>query len=124
MEDRQRALAAHLRQTRARYPDQDGFLERDGVRIFYEAYGVGEPTLLLLPTWEIVHSRAWKCQIPYFARHCRVLTFDRRGNGRSDRPREVHAYDRRSPWRTRWRCWTRPAPSAPSCVLVRRAATS
>ena len=26
-------------------------------------------------------------QIPYLARHCRVLTFDGRGNGRSDRPR-------------------------------------
>jgi pimeloyl-ACP methyl ester carboxylesterase/predicted glycosyltransferase len=25
-------------------------------------------------------------QIPYLARHCRVLTFDGRGNGRSDRP--------------------------------------
>jgi pimeloyl-ACP methyl ester carboxylesterase len=66
------------------------------VRIFYEVYGTGAPTLLLLPTWEIVHSRAWKFQIPYFARHCRVLTFDRRGNGRSDRPREIHAYDRRA----------------------------
>jgi pimeloyl-ACP methyl ester carboxylesterase/predicted glycosyltransferase len=83
-------------QTRARYPDQEGFIERDGVRVFYEVYGTGEPTLLFLPTWEIVHSRVWKCQIPYFARHGRVVTFDRRGNGRSDRPREVREYDRRA----------------------------
>jgi pimeloyl-ACP methyl ester carboxylesterase len=31
-------------------------------------------------------------QIPYLARHCRVLTFDGRGNGRSDRPTEPEAY--------------------------------
>ena len=31
-------------------------------------------------------------QIPYLARHCRVLTFDGRGNGRSDRPPEPDAY--------------------------------
>ena len=82
-------------QTRARYPDEDGYIESDGARVFYEVYGAGEPNVLLLPTWEIVHSRAWKCQIPYFARHGRVATFDRRGNGRSTRPREVRAYDRR-----------------------------
>ena len=90
-----RAGAGAREQTRARYPDQDGYLESDGVRVFYEVYGAGEPSVLLLPTWEIVHSRAWKCQIPYFARYGRVVTFDRRGNGRSSRPREVRAYDRR-----------------------------
>jgi pimeloyl-ACP methyl ester carboxylesterase len=31
-------------------------------------------------------------QIPYLARHCRVLTFDGRGNGRSDRPADAEAY--------------------------------
>jgi pimeloyl-ACP methyl ester carboxylesterase/predicted glycosyltransferase len=81
-------------QTRARYPDQDGYINRDGARVFYEVYGSGEPTVLLLPTWEIVHSRAWKFQVPYLARHGRVVTFDRRGNGRSSRPREVSAYNR------------------------------
>jgi pimeloyl-ACP methyl ester carboxylesterase len=79
-------------QSRARYPDADGYVEREGVRIFYEVYGTGEPTVLLLPTWSIVHSRHWKAQIPYLARHFRVVTFDGRGNGRSDRPAGVEAY--------------------------------
>jgi pimeloyl-ACP methyl ester carboxylesterase len=79
-------------QTRARYPDEEGFVERDGVRVFYEVYGEGEPTVLLLPTWTIIHSRHWKMQIPYLARHFRVLTFDARGNGQSDRPEGVAAY--------------------------------
>jgi pimeloyl-ACP methyl ester carboxylesterase len=79
-------------QTRARYPDAEGFVERDGVSVFWERYGEGEPTILFLPTWSIIHSRCWKMQIPYLARHCRVLTFDGRGNGRSDRPEEPEAY--------------------------------
>jgi pimeloyl-ACP methyl ester carboxylesterase len=79
-------------QSRARYPDEEGFAERDGVRLFYEVYGDGEPTVFLLPTWSIIHSRHWKMQIPYLARHCRVITFDGRGNGRSDRPTEPDAY--------------------------------
>jgi len=82
-------------QTRARYPDEEGYVEREGVRIFYEVYGSGEPTVLLLPTWSIIHSRHWKAQIPYLARHCRVVTFDGRGNGRSDRPGTVEAYHER-----------------------------
>jgi pimeloyl-ACP methyl ester carboxylesterase len=79
-------------QTRARYPDQEGYVERDGVRLFWERYGDGEPTLLLLPAWSIVHSRHWKAQIPYLARHFRVVAFDGRGNGRSDRPDRVEDY--------------------------------
>ena len=79
-------------QTRARYPDETGFIERDGVRVFWERYGEGTPTILLMPTWSVVHSRHWKLQIPYLARHYRVLTFDGRGNGRSDRPSIPAAY--------------------------------
>jgi pimeloyl-ACP methyl ester carboxylesterase len=82
-------------QTRARYPDADGYVDRDGVRVYYEVYGSGEPTLLLLPTWSIIHSRQWKAQIPYLARHHRVVVFDGRGNGRSDRPTEPAAYNER-----------------------------
>ena len=81
-------------QTRARYPDESGYVEREGVNLYYEVYGEGEPTVFLLPTWSIIHSRHWKMQIPYLARHCRVVTFDGRGNGRSDRPPKG-AYDER-----------------------------
>jgi pimeloyl-ACP methyl ester carboxylesterase/predicted glycosyltransferase len=77
---------------RAREADRSGFIERDGVKTYYEVYGEGEPTLLLLPSWAIVHSRLWKAQIPYLARHYRVVTFDGRGNGKSDRPTGAEAY--------------------------------
>src|SRR6266516_6823485 len=77
---------------RACQPVGDGYVERGGVKLHYEVFGTGEPTVVLLPTWSIIHSRHWKLQIPYLARHCRVLTFDGRGNGRSDRPAGVAAY--------------------------------
>ena len=78
-------------QSRARYPDIEGFVERDGMQLFYEVYGEGEETIFLLPTWSLVHSRIWKMQIAYFARHFRVLTMDGLGNGRSDRCRDPRA---------------------------------
>ena len=80
-------------QSRAVYPDAEGFAERDGQRLFYEIYGEGDETIFLLPTWSLFHSRHWKMQIPYFARHFRVLTMDGLGNGRSDRCREPRRYD-------------------------------
>jgi pimeloyl-ACP methyl ester carboxylesterase len=81
-----------MEQSRARYPDAEGYVERDGIRVFYEVYGEGEPAIFMLPTWSIIHSRCWKGQIPYLARHFRVLCCDPRGNGRSDRPRRPDAY--------------------------------
>jgi pimeloyl-ACP methyl ester carboxylesterase len=77
---------------RAREPDQIGFVERGGVEVFYEVFGEGEPTVVLLPTWSIVHSRHWKAQVPYLSRHFRVVTFDGRGSGRSDSPEGAEAY--------------------------------
>ena len=75
---------------RAREPDRTGFVERDGVRVAWELFDrdlpPGAPTVFLLPTWAIVHSRFWKGQVPFLARFFRVLTLDNRGNGRSDRP--------------------------------------
>jgi pimeloyl-ACP methyl ester carboxylesterase/predicted glycosyltransferase len=77
---------------RARHADAEGFVEHDGVKIHYEVYGDGEPTLLLMPTWTIIHKRFWKGQLPYLARHHRVVTYDGPGNGRSDRPLDPPAY--------------------------------
>jgi pimeloyl-ACP methyl ester carboxylesterase/predicted glycosyltransferase len=79
-------------QSRARYPDAAGFVERDGQRLFYEVYGEGKETVFLLPSWSLVHSRHWKMQIPYLARHFRVLTMDGLGNGRSGRSRDPRRY--------------------------------
>jgi pimeloyl-ACP methyl ester carboxylesterase len=86
------ASAGSREQSRARDPDAVGLVERDGVRVHWESCGQGDPAILLLPPWSIVHSRCWKAQIPDFARRSRVLTFDPRGNGKSDRPTNDDAY--------------------------------
>jgi pimeloyl-ACP methyl ester carboxylesterase/predicted glycosyltransferase len=77
---------------RALSPSERGYAEVGGVRIAYEVFGDGEQTILLLPPWAIVHSRFWKLQVPYLARHFRVVTFDPRGNGLSDRPATADEY--------------------------------
>ena len=93
--ERERVAAAgggRPEQSRARYPDETGFIERDGVRVFWERYGDGAQTILLMPSWSVIHSRHWKGQIAYLARNFRVVTYDGRGNGRSDRPADTAAY--------------------------------
>ena len=77
---------------RARYPDVEGFVERDGVKVGYEVFGTGEPAVVFCPTDALVHSRLWKAQVPYLARTSKVVTIDPRGNGRSGRPQSASAY--------------------------------
>lgn len=56
----------------------------DGVNLYYEVYGSGEPLLMIeglgYSTW------MWHRQINYFARHFKVIIFDNRGVGDSDKP--------------------------------------
>jgi pimeloyl-ACP methyl ester carboxylesterase/predicted glycosyltransferase len=79
---------------RARVPDQSGTVGRDGVDIYYEVHGHGGTTLLMIPPAPITHSRIYKSQVAYLARHFRVVTFDARGNGRSGRPTDSAAHSR------------------------------
>ena len=60
--------------TRARFPDESGYVERDGVRVYWESFGEGDADHPAAPPWSIVHSRIWKAQVPYLARHHRVVS--------------------------------------------------
>ena len=77
---------------RAREPDHEGVVERNGVRVGYAVFGEGEPAILLFTSWAIVHARQWKAQVPYLARRFRVIVVEGRGNGRADRPVIAEAY--------------------------------
>jgi pimeloyl-ACP methyl ester carboxylesterase len=52
--------------------------------IYYEVIGQGKPLLFIHGLAS--SSRSWKKQVPFFAQYYRVVTFDIRGHGRSDRP--------------------------------------
>ena len=77
---------------RAAIADRSGTIECDGIRFGYEVFGEGETTILLMPTWTIVHSRFWKFQVPYLSRHFRVITYDGPGNGRAPRSTDPADY--------------------------------
>ena len=64
----------------------------DGITVAWESFGTDGPPVVLPPTWMIIHSRQWKMQIPFLAKRHRVVTFDPRGNGASDRPLEPKAH--------------------------------
>src|SRR5271168_1690356 len=77
---------------RAKMRDRQGFVDRDDVRIHYEIYGDGPETIVFLAPWSITHARVYKAQLPYFSERFRCITYDGRGNGKSDRPEDVAAY--------------------------------
>src|SRR3954451_24487139 len=84
--------------TRARQPDDSGFARTaDGLGLYWELHGGGSTTVVLMPPNPISHSRLWKGQVHYLARHHRVLVYDGRGSGRSGRP------DPDVVWLDRWR---------------------
>ena len=107
--------------TRAREPDQTGFVAHGGVRVAYESFGQGEQTILCLPSWTLVNQRQWKAQVPYLARHCRVVTFDARGNGASDAPEERPPTARARWPETHSPCWTFSASSGRRWWVTRSA---
>src|SRR4030081_2264863 len=83
--------------TRARQPDSSGYaVTGDGLRLNYEVFGQGHKTIVFLPANPISHSRLWKAQVHYLARHFRVITYDGRGNGLSDHP------DPKGKWMGSW----------------------
>ncbi|MDT4996103.1 MAG: hypothetical protein QOD45_171, partial [Pseudonocardiales bacterium] len=77
---------------RAIEPVAAGSVDRAGVPIAYEVLGTGTRTIVAVPTDPITTGRSWKAQVPYLARHARVVVIDPRGNGKSGRPGDAAAY--------------------------------
>ena len=65
---------------------------KDGIDIYYEAFGEGTPFLFLSET--ACDGAVWKLyQIPEFARDHRVVIFDYRGTGLSGKPSTKYSTD-------------------------------
>ncbi|MCW5622524.1 MAG: alpha/beta fold hydrolase [Burkholderiales bacterium] len=73
-------------------PVHEGFVDREGVKIWYATWGESGPWIAFAPPFQIVHSQILKGTVPYLSQHFRVITTDGRGNGRSDRPTGQNAY--------------------------------
>ena len=112
--------SAAAEQTRARYPDDEGHVERDGVRIFYEVYGDGPSRRSCCCRPGRSSTRAsGRRRSPTSRGTSGSSRFDGRGNGRSDRPQEPEAY---AETRVRRRRARRPgrAPAPSTRVAGRR----
>lgn len=59
-------------------------IQTNGIELYYETHGSGTPLVLIsglgYPAWE------WHKMVPHLAEHFKVITFDNRGVGQSDKP--------------------------------------
>jgi pimeloyl-ACP methyl ester carboxylesterase len=55
-------------------------------------YGEGAIHAVFVPPWSIVHARIYKAQVPWLSDRLRCVTYDARGNGKSDRPARPEDY--------------------------------
>jgi pimeloyl-ACP methyl ester carboxylesterase len=56
----------------------------NGIEIYYEIHGKGEPLILIMGLRR--NAEWWYRQIPDLSKHFRVLVFDNRGAGRTEKP--------------------------------------
>ena len=110
-------------QTRARYPDEEGYIERDGVRVFYEVYGDGEPTILFLPDLDAgpladLEDADPLPRPPLTASSSSTRAETARATGR----RDAEAYAESEFAQDASTSWTRPGPSARSSSALSRGA--
>ena len=66
------------------------FLDRSGVKIYYEDHGHG-PAILLSHGYGAT-CRMWDAQIAAFVPHNRIIVWDMRGHGETDDPKDPAAY--------------------------------
>ncbi len=59
-------------------------VKANGVELYYEVHGAGEPLLLIMGLG--ANAANWHAQVPVLSREFQVIAFDNRGAGRSEKP--------------------------------------
>ncbi|MBP9097202.1 MAG: alpha/beta hydrolase [Ferruginibacter sp.] len=67
------------------------YVDANGIKIYYEEYGQGQPLLLLHGNSESIQS--FRQQIPEFSKYYRVIAVDTRGQGKSSENGMTYSYD-------------------------------
>jgi len=74
--------------------DEQGYVEHDGARIWYAAYGYGAGRPVILLHGGLGHSGNWGYQIsPLVSSDYRSILIDSRGHGRSTRDARPYSYE-------------------------------
>jgi len=66
------------------------FARVNGIRVYYELHGRGEETVVFIGGLGS-QVASWAQQVPMYSRYFRVLVFDNRGAGRTDKPDEEYS---------------------------------
>src|SRR5688572_3495817 len=88
------ALAACLMLTASAIAQEDKFFNSSGVRIRYIEQGQGEPVILLHGNGSRLETWIQRGILPNLSKDYRVIAFDARGHGRSEKPHDPKAYGR------------------------------
>jgi proline iminopeptidase len=83
--------AAPAQSAPAVYPQQDGFVDANGVLIYYVEFGKGQPLVILHGGPGADHTYFLPWLLP-LARTHRLIFIDERGSGRSERLQDVTQY--------------------------------
>lgn len=67
------------------------YINVNGIKLYYETYGSGEPLLLLHGNRSPINT--FSNQIPEFAKHYKVIAVDTRGQGKSTEDGKKYTYD-------------------------------
>src|SRR5690242_14701863 len=73
------------------FPQQDGFADANGVKIYYEMLGYGEPLMLVPGGPGASHDYSLPYLLPLARRH-KLIFIDERGSGRSQKLAEPAGY--------------------------------
>ena len=65
------------------------YTEANGVNLYYEVHGEGYPVVLISGLGS--QGQSWDTQVPIYSKHYKIVVFDNRGAGKSDKPKAPYS---------------------------------